>query len=765
MENWLEKNSDSKLCLCPGQGILVDWQQSHHFHQMQGSGSPQHVFKCSHTRAKSCFFFVFSHPSIPPEQSSRDGQDEDIPSVTVRREELFCERLLHDDSLTASTRSNCTLRYWCYGLHIFLVAIHVVLVGMLFTHPEHCFSVSINNTTATIALKVFLQMFYTIYTAVLVFIVQRLAISAAMAKRQKLTAIHDICGAWNGIGAVINTLWQQTKVVSSPSTILLILTYLSCISGLHIISSSVIQFEAFNNTITSVVPSTLAWPLSSINLTNIDWTSISPLIALWPLLPTAKGLSGNMLYDVPDTDYAFTGAVVNTTTISAECGLLSNTSVGYWYSGTYFVNISGLGEVGLPVLGPNMVSFINLNSPSPSSESQSNSAPSGSQSNSGIELPCPLCNNYITFQISTASGIDLGNLSSQVFQVDLDIPLNTPGTDTTVPTTLFFVACTLNATNTTQYLPMQNGQMVSNTEPSFRETSSWKMWLPGSTTELTQTLNAAEQALNVVYLDCIQPSPGNQQCEPLTPANMYMNNLLGIPWLVGPSATVTALPLPMILDPIQIEDAVAKMAAAFIWLASTFDIGEGIQPTQGNSSITSFVIEMRMNVNTIPVAFGLFVSIMLLATMAWSLHDSYSRVSKTAIRSPSILELMWISAHSTTLQDFMTRMSNSMSDHLRIEGMKMELCLLNENIGLAECSNEDIIFNSSSTSQSPDCKHCIAEEQSSMHVWCHVLHGILSALHAVLLLLLIYHPEHNITISVYNTWATTLNVGLQAFYV
>ena len=171
-----------------------------------------------------------------------------------------------------------------------------------------------------------------------------------MVRQQKLTAIHDICGAWSGIGAAINALWQQTKAVSSPVTILVILAYLSCISGLHVVSSSVVQFEAFNNT---VVPSTLAWPFSSINLTNLDWASVSPLTGLWPLLPTAKGLTGAMLYDVPVTNDPYTGAVVNTSTIGAECGLLSNTSVGYWdgLHVAYFVNVSGLGEVALPVAG------------------------------------------------------------------------------------------------------------------------------------------------------------------------------------------------------------------------------------------------------------------------------------------------------------------------------------------------------------------------------------------------------------------------------
>ena len=76
-------------------------------------------------------------------------------------------------------------------------------------------------------------------------------------------------------------------------------------------------------------------------------------MALWPLLPTAKGLSGSTLYDVPSPDYTYTGAVVNATTISAQCGLLSNLSVGTWNSTEelYYVDVNGLGNVSLPVLG------------------------------------------------------------------------------------------------------------------------------------------------------------------------------------------------------------------------------------------------------------------------------------------------------------------------------------------------------------------------------------------------------------------------------
>ncbi|KAG6370617.1 hypothetical protein JVT61DRAFT_11241 [Boletus reticuloceps] len=186
-----------------------------------------------------------------------------------------------------------------------------------------------------------------------------------MATQQKLTTIHDVRDAWNSIGAAIHTLWQQTKVMSSLSMILLVLAYLSCISGLHIISSSVIQFEAFNNTITNDVPSTLAWPYSSVDLTSIDWHSVTPLTALWPLLSSAKGLSGNVLYDVPISNDPYIEAVVNTSSISADCGLLSNSFVGNWDSAqlVYFVDVSGLGEVALDVPGMGAALYLFLSSP------------------------------------------------------------------------------------------------------------------------------------------------------------------------------------------------------------------------------------------------------------------------------------------------------------------------------------------------------------------------------------------------------------------
>ncbi|KAG6370616.1 hypothetical protein JVT61DRAFT_11240 [Boletus reticuloceps] len=84
--------------------------------------------------------------------------------------------------------------------------------------------------------------------------------------------------------------------------------------------------------------------------------------------------------------------------------------------------------------------------------------------------------------------------------------------------------------------------------------------------------------------------------------------------------------------------------------------------------------------------------------MAWMLHGPYSRVFKKEITSPSILELMWISAHSTIFQGFMTRIGNSIPDQLRIEGTKTEVCFLNLDIGTTKLyRNEDNNLISGST--------------------------------------------------------------------
>ena len=87
--------------------------------------------------------------------------------------------------------------------------------------------------------------------------------------------------------------------------------------------------------------------------------------------------------------------------------------------------------------------------------------------------------------------------------------------DHNVSTTLFFVACTLHATTTMQYLPMQNGQVLLTEKFPFNQSgsNSWKMGLPGSTSELTQIVSPSTHLSILVWTEnCCFRSMLPSQC-------------------------------------------------------------------------------------------------------------------------------------------------------------------------------------------------------------------------------------------------------------
>ena len=188
---------------------------------------------------------------------------------------------------------------------------------------------------------------FKLYTAALVFIVQQLAISKLIAQRHYLTTVHDTANAWSGIGAAIYALLQQKKLPSSIWAMIGVAIYLACVSVMHIASSTIMQFIAFNSTSTISVQTLIAWPNSSV-LSIPSWTyaiETMPPISLIDDLKT-NGLLNNTIYDIiATTQSSFTNATVNATSLQASCGLLSNLS--YYNSsispGLNF-SVDGLGQ-------------------------------------------------------------------------------------------------------------------------------------------------------------------------------------------------------------------------------------------------------------------------------------------------------------------------------------------------------------------------------------------------------------------------------------
>ena len=165
-----------------------------------------------------------------------------------------------------------------------------------------------------------------LYTAGLVFITQQLAIPAILTKHHYLTTVHDISQAWTGIGAAVYSLWQQTKLVSSILPMLGVMIYLACISTLHIASSTIMQFTAFNSTSTISIQSNVTWPNSTVLATG-SWSNPFEIVQPSSLLANIQtnGLLNNTIYDILDaTNPGFINATVNATSVQTSCGLLPN---------------------------------------------------------------------------------------------------------------------------------------------------------------------------------------------------------------------------------------------------------------------------------------------------------------------------------------------------------------------------------------------------------------------------------------------------------
>ncbi|KIJ20555.1 hypothetical protein PAXINDRAFT_95643 [Paxillus involutus ATCC 200175] len=593
--------------------------------------------------------------------------------------------------------------------------------------------------------------------------------SAALARRRKLTSVHDMCGAWSGIGAAINSLWQQTKIAASPSTTLVILTYLGCITGLHIISSSIIQFQPFNNPTTITIQSRLAWPPPSVDIGSLDWRSITPLA---PMLPTLSGLSANgltnsTLYDIPSLERPFTGVVVNGTTVSAVCGLLSNTSaVALDNLGDLNATVSGLGQIGLPQGGTdNMVIFL------------------PGVTSSSAESPCPLCDDYLFYSVSTA--IEFGDLaSSDIIQDHINgTVMAGDGGQVPIPTTSYYVACSLNTITTPYDLGMASGQLAL-PAPSSNDSLPWTVWSPGQSTELTTALNSAfANASQVNTCQSMQLSGSvYKECGIVSIVDVYTMSLLGIDMAPDPGIAVGS---PITLERRDTENAISRVVAELIWLAGEVGAsGGGFQRVEGESLATQQVLELRLNVNTTPVVVGLCASIVLLA-LALGMLRSQSEIQLPTVTTAGVLELVWISAHSLSLRNHIHAVEDSSLDRLREEGM-VDICLadirptISQNVmdsGRLQDETVTLPLNPEIPAVKVEESALEAQGHQGPEIpsssigsftlwWCsYVLHGILVALHVVLLVLLIRHPEHRFVIPLdTGVMVTGLSILLQTFY-
>ncbi|KAJ7046012.1 hypothetical protein C8F04DRAFT_1024417, partial [Mycena alexandri] len=231
-------------------------------------------------------------------------------------------------------------------LHLGLIIVHLALVGIWAKRLEYRIVFPLEHQTIiSFAVTAATTSFGMGYSALLVFVTQKLSMRRSLTRRQTLTETHDIASAWGGIGAAILSIWQQRKVTSSIAAVLSVFFYLGCILVLHVTTPALFSVETFNATRfiqvgTQGLPA-YDWPdelshrdsdvdslLDHILATLSDYAMGS--LEFFPCVVdsvVAPGLSGGTLYDAPDlgTLSGMGDVTVNATGFNISCGYLDNT--------------------------------------------------------------------------------------------------------------------------------------------------------------------------------------------------------------------------------------------------------------------------------------------------------------------------------------------------------------------------------------------------------------------------------------------------------
>ncbi|KAJ7323292.1 hypothetical protein DFH08DRAFT_1029654 [Mycena albidolilacea] len=136
-----------------------------------------------------------------------------------------------------------------------MIAIHLALLAVWALRLELRLVFALQNqNTVSFFIAATATTFGTVYSAVLVFLTQTLAMRRSLRTRQMLTATHDSAAAWAGISSAFLQLWQQRAVRRSTIGVASILVYLGTISALHIITSTLFFLDTFNSSQTVNIP-------------------------------------------------------------------------------------------------------------------------------------------------------------------------------------------------------------------------------------------------------------------------------------------------------------------------------------------------------------------------------------------------------------------------------------------------------------------------------------------------------------------------------
>ncbi|KAJ7144492.1 hypothetical protein C8R44DRAFT_973968 [Mycena epipterygia] len=587
-------------------------------------------------------------------------------------------------SKKSALKSSGLLRLVSLILHLALVAIHLALIYIWAKELEHNLVFSLDHQKiVSLLITAITQTFGTIYSALLVFVTQTLAVRRDLKTDQTLTTTHDKAAAWAGIGSAVIYVWHQKAVPASLIGVLSVFFYLGNILVLHITTPALFSLQTFNSS-RSVVIGTQglpAWNLSAYNVSSIEADMLDrssediqayvkgslyylPYVSSGPTI----GLQEGTLYDVPDPSTGIGNISVNATGFDINCASLPDMTAPFSSADSTWELHMPIGQAQILSTQPGIISVISDG---------------------------PTIVLYSTIAILDSNGL-------RGSSVNLSPPMNTS------VSTLQAFQCTQSLVNQTALVDVQSRNVIQ-VAPGFEKNSS--TWLPSvASNDYNTTQNS--------FLDLVRPEFHHRQT--LTQWFQYGRWYSVMPdsdfpldWNVYPVISISVAALYLIqklnLHPPNysdapenitlhdLENALSGLVASMFWilghippthqvnyseyyenqtqLRSNTTVSETGSPfflQRGNTTVTEMSTQARLDLSIIAVFAGLAASIaILLLSLPHSLFhgDGKKDEEDSPVDGTGLLHAIWLYRNHPELETLLEHVEQPTDDNLRRSGM------------------------------------------------------------------------------------------------
>ncbi|KAF8158672.1 hypothetical protein K438DRAFT_2026078 [Mycena galopus ATCC 62051] len=594
-------------------------------------------------------------------RASRAAPTEEVPESTEQL--IDYERTESKERKRSWLTSSLALRLFSLSLHFTLVALHVALIVVWATGPEHRTLVSAErHRIVSLLVSASSTMVTTVYLALLVFMTQTLSMRGDLQIYQTLSATHDNTAAWAGLGSAVLYLWRQRVVSSSIRGVLLVAFYLTNIAFLHVTMPNILLLQSFDVPLpVSVATQSLpSYPSSHHYIgpsSYYPWQTFAygSLHSVPSILANenSEGLHERSLYDVVGANGGMGNVTVNATGFNITCGTLPDAHrIPLEYQSrvdqdrTVALDSTEKFIAVIPSTAPNMISTIN---------------PHELGNRYGYAFPTSLL-MYTTIPIVDSKG-NFGPL------------LNfTPAVQT--------FQCIQSLVPQTAVLDVQSRNLLE-INPSILKTSS--TWIPSTSLKPTPTGNEFIDAWRIWYMGFpkteFRQDTGEYR-QFLSAADLYLIQKFNL-------ATADESKRPTNVTLHDLENALSEIVAAMFWtlghvlptygsvVEATTDyilLREAPEPPillQGNATITEITAQTRFDLNIVAVTVG-FAASTCLALISLR-HSIFRKLSTNddnlTIDGTGILHTIWLYRNHPQLNRTLEQVHQPSDENLRKAGM------------------------------------------------------------------------------------------------